>query len=60
MITLDPVGKPSQTFATQEAAYRYILDNRIRYWSLFENDAFLMSSDNTYIPGMDREQGEAA
>jgi len=56
MITLDPVGKPSQTFATREAAYRYILDNRIRYWSLFENDAFLMSSDNTYIPGMDGKE----
>jgi len=44
---LDSLGNAIATFATLDAAYRYILDSRLHYWSLWEGEEFVMAADTT-------------
>jgi hypothetical protein len=44
---LDSLTNPIAHFATLDAAYRYILDNRLHYWSLFEGEEFVTAADTT-------------
>jgi hypothetical protein len=44
---LDSLTNPIAQFATLDAAYRYILDNRLHYWSLVEGEEFVTAADTT-------------
>jgi len=50
MITLQAVGKPERTFEDIFAAYRYIKDTGLQYWTIFEGEQFVMASDNSVVP----------
>jgi hypothetical protein len=44
---LDSLTNPIARFATLDQAYRYILDNHLHYWSLFEGEEFVTAADTT-------------
>ena len=59
-IRVQPNRQEERCFDSIDAAYRWIIDSRIRVWSMFEGEQFLMSSDNTFIPAIDGEREAAA
>jgi hypothetical protein len=44
---LDSLTNPIAQFETPDQAYRYILDNHLHYWSLFEGEEFVTAADTT-------------